>query len=223
MRTWQRILLGGLVLGLVGCGGGGSGSTGLVTSESVVVDDVRSGGTCDAFDDVTYCGSDSPDAIAPGGQSVSVVTTAPTPARTATAAPTANASASPAPPTPTSVAVPTATPTIGGPQATPTPVAPTATATPAPSSVTVVLDGFDDGAACAAAARPLDSAVSWRTAALVPVAASATPTKLPLPTGATPPLDLALVCYDTPPATVPAVLVTLADADPTVVFVLPSP
>ena len=222
MRAWHEILLGALIIGVVACGGGGSGSTGLITSESTVVDDGRETGTCDAFDGVTYCGSDSAAAVAPGGQSVSVVTSAPTPVRTTTPRPTLVATVSPAAPTPTAAGVPTQTPT-SGPQTTATPKGPTPTATPTSASVTVLLDGFDDGAACAAAARPVGSQVAWRTAVLVPVAAPGVPTTFPLPADVSPPLDLALVCYEVPPADLPAELVTLADANPMVVFVLPSP
>lgn len=218
MRAWQGIVLSGFVVGLLSCGGGGSGSTGLITSESTVVGDVRDTGTCDAFDGVSYCGSDSPNAVAPGGERVSVVTSAvptATPAYSPTAAPPTSTSGTL--PTPTSVPQSTATPVAGTPS-------PAPTATPvAPSSVTVLLEGFEAGAACAAASRPAGSDVPWATAALVPVAPAGTPTTFPLPAAVAPPLDVALACFDDPPPTLPAELVTLADADPTVVFVLPSP
>ncbi|MCC6763799.1 MAG: hypothetical protein IT293_03970 [Deltaproteobacteria bacterium] len=235
MRTWQRIVAASLAGVLASCGGG-SGSTGLVTSESVVVDDVRANGTCDEFDGVTYCGSDSPNATAPGGESVSVVTDAPTaaPTPTRTATPAATATSVPGgSPTPTdggSNPSPTATAAAPTPAGTASPVATGAPATPAPTaspaaagSVTVVLDGFDAGAACASAARALGSDAPWRTASLVPVATGGAPTTFPLPGGVPPPVDLALLCWDAPPATVPAEVGTLAEAQPTVVFVLPSP
>jgi len=52
MREWRTILLGALCATLAACGGG-SGSTGLITSEGAVIDDVRSTGTCDTFDRAT--------------------------------------------------------------------------------------------------------------------------------------------------------------------------
>ncbi|MCC6847098.1 MAG: hypothetical protein IT294_01255 [Deltaproteobacteria bacterium] len=228
MRTWQRILVTCLTAGVVACGGG-SGSTGLVTSESVVVDDVRTNGTCDEFDGVTYCGSDSPAATAPGGERASVVTVAPTPTPARTPIRTATPVAAP---TATSGSNGSPTPTDGGAHASSTPAPPTPARTASPAvaptpadgaSVTVVLDGFEAGAACAAAARPLGSDTPWRTARLVPVATGGGPTIFPLPASVPPPLDLALLCWDVPPATVPAEVDTLAAAQPTVVFVLPSP
>jgi hypothetical protein len=235
-RRW--IVAGCLCVMLAGCGGG-SGSTGLATSEDAVIDQVRRDGTCDEFDGTPYCATDSPDATPPGGQSVSIVTavptaaptSAPTPATTGT--PAANGSATPQ-------AAPTSTPSSGGgptpappsatmPEPTATPAEPTATlplptATPPDQGmVTAVVDGFDAGAACATAARPAASDEEWRTATLVPVAGAGAPTTFPLPTGVPAPLDLALLCFTDPPATLPPTLVTLADAAPTVVFVLPSP
>ena len=47
--------------------GHGSGSTGLITSETAIIDDVRRTGTCGEFDGAPYCATDSPNATAPGG------------------------------------------------------------------------------------------------------------------------------------------------------------
>jgi hypothetical protein len=219
MREWRTIVIGALCVMLAACGGG-SGSTGLITSEDAVIDGVRSSGTCDTFDGATYCATDSPDAVAPGGQSVSLVTPGrtpvgtPTPGAAATGTPGGVTSSTPVPPTPTAQS--TAAP------ATATPI-PMPTATPhATRQVTVVVDGFDAGAACATAARTLGSDAVWETAPLVPVA-SGVPTTFLVATDVLAPLDLALLCFDHPPDTLPMMLATLADAEPTVVFVLPSP
>ncbi len=87
--------------------------------------------------------------------------------------------------------------------------------------MTVSLEGFETGAACATAARTAGSDDAWRTGALVPVDDSATPVTFPVASGVVEPLDLALVCFDDAPATLAPELETLADAEPTVVFVLP--
>lgn len=219
--AWLAVLL-------AGCGGGGSGSTGLVTSEVDVIDDVRAGGTCEELDGTPYCATDSPNAVAPGGESVSVVGTAvPTPVRTA-AAPTASAALSPTP-------EPGDTPTGGTGGPTPTPIQtdgaqPTGVRTPSPrpttspgdqSSVRLQVDGFDDGAACATAARAAESEDPWTTAALVPLDPGDSVTVFPLPTSVQSPRDAALLCFDDPPAELAPELETLTDAAPTVVFVLP--
>jgi hypothetical protein len=229
-------VLGFLCVLLASCGGG-SGSTGLITSEDAVIDDVRQTGTCEELDGVTYCATDSPDATAPGGQSVSVDSNGgngPTPVRTPT--PTPRAADGTASPTP--AAGSTSTPAGGG-QSTPTPARtvnpvptrtanPTRTASPAPTAtpgstptVSAVVDGFAPGAACAVAARPAGSTEVWKTADLVTVETDGTTTTFPVPPGIASPLDSALLCFDDPPATLPAELTTLADAAPTVVFVLP--
>lgn len=212
--AWLAVLL-------AGCGGGGSGSTGLVTSEGSVVDDVRSGGTCEEFDGTPYCGTDSPNAVAPGGQSVSIVGTAvPTPVRTASPA----SSATPAPAeTPTGGAGPTPSPArTGGGTRTPPPATPQTSPSPGDQkTVRAQLDGFEDGAACAAAARAAETEDPWKTAALVPLDPPDAVTVFPLPDGVPAPRDQALLCFDDPPAELPAELDTLADASPTVIFVLP--
>lgn len=270
MTEWRRAIvwLACMAVLLAGCGGG-SGSTGLISSEAEVIDEVRRDGTCGEFDGAPYCATDSTDATAPGGQSASIVTVAPpTPVRTPT--PSAQPSASPAGPTetptfdvaPTSTpmgAVPTptaspgaggATPTDGGgnptPQRTHTPMrtatvlntgtpgartatpAAGATSTPTPQStaggatvVVAVIDGFDPGAACSVAARPAASGDSWRTGALVALGPPGQPVAFPIPNVPSP-RDLALICFETPPAALPSELGTLSDANPTVVFVLPS-
>jgi hypothetical protein len=242
MNPRRTLLLWCLGLWLAACGGG-SGSTGLITSEGALIDDVRRTGTCDEFDGAPYCATDSPQATAPGGQSASVVSSGgpPTPVRTATSAasptPGGGATATAANATATAGGAPSPTPvgTPGGssstPQATATPAGgktstpaavPTVTPTPAVRSVTVAVDGFASGAACATAARAAGSEDVWRTAALVAVDDSGAAVSFPLPAGVVDPLDLTLLCFDDPPAAVPPLLATLADANPTVVFVLPS-
>ena len=213
MREWRTILLGALCATLAACGGG-SGSTGLITSEGAVIDDVRSTGTCDTFDGAPYCATDSPDAVAPGGQSVSLVTSAPTPVPTGT---------------PGAGGVTTSTPT-GGVQSTATHAPATASPAPMPTStprdarqVTVVVDGFGAGAACATAARTLGSGAAWETGPLAALAAPGAPTTFVVAVDVPAPLDLALLCFENPPDELAMMLTTLADADPTVVFVLPSP
>lgn len=232
--AWLAVLL-------AGCGGGGgSGSTGLVTSEVDVIDDVRSGGTCEEFDGTPYCGTDSPNAVAPGGQSVSVVGTAvPTPVRTATPAPAATATAalSPTPGpdgTPTGGVGPTSTParTSGLGTRTPPPATPRPSPSPGdPTTVRLQVEGFEEGAACATAARPVasdddeegeeDVENPWITAALVPLDPLNAVLVFPLPTSVKSPRDAALLCFDDPPAELAAELETLTDANPTVVFALP--
>jgi hypothetical protein len=229
---------------VVGCGGGGgSGSTGLVTSESAVIDDVRREGTCGEFDGAPYCATDSPNAVAPGGQSLSLVAVTPTPVLTPTptphetdvpeptATPVASATAGATTPTPTSGIQPsptapvrTATPARSAtPAKTATPKpGPTSTAGGGGASVTAVVNGFDDGAACAAAARPAGSEAVWKTAELVAVDDSGAAVSFPLPSGVTAPADVTLLCFAEAPDEIPAELGTLTDADPTVVFVLPS-
>jgi hypothetical protein len=213
--AWLAVLL-------AGCGGGGSGSTGLITSEVEVIDDVRSGGTCEEFDGTPYCGTDSPNAVAPGGESVSVVGTAvPTPARTGTPA----VGPTPAAATPThGGAGPTPSPqrTAGQASGTPPPTSPKPTSLPGDqTTVRLQVEGFDDGAACATAARSAESEDPWTTAALVPLDPEASVTVFPLPTSVTSPRDAALLCFDDPPAELAPELETLTDAAPTVVFVLP--
>jgi hypothetical protein len=247
MRERRWILAGCLGVVLFGGCGGGSGSTGLVTSEGEVIDHVRETGSCDEFEGAPYCATDSPDATAPGGQSVTIV--GPTP--TAVTTPT------PRVPTPTETPQPTGEPTGVAPSstpaggATPTPGAatpirtktatPVRTVTPTPlrtaskvptpagsatptgaATVTAAVAGFADGSACATAARTLGSEDRWQTAALVPIDDSGGPVTFPLPTAVTPPRDAALLCFSDPPASLPEDLGTLTEADPTVVFVLPS-
>lgn len=240
------------LLGMFGAGcGGGSGSTGLVTSEAEVIDHVRETGTCDEFEGAPYCASDSPNATAPGGQSVRLVGPTPTAVRTPTprfVTPTPVATDEPAPSsTPSSAAEPTGTfapstvARTGTPARTRTPT-PVRTVTPTPlrtsagspgkptatpaggggGSVTAAVDGFDDGAACATAARAAGSEDRWQTAALVALDPSGGAVAFPLPTGVAAPYDLALLCFADPPDSLPDDLGTLTDAGPTVVFVLPS-
>lgn len=229
--AWLAVLL-------AGCGGGGgSGSTGLVTSEVDVIDDVRSGGTCEEFDATPYCATDSPNAVAPGGQSVSVIGTAvPTPVRTASPAPVATAtvalSPTPGPDgTPTAGGAPTSTPAKTSGLGTRTPPPATPRPSPSPGDSTTVrlqVDGFAEGAACATAARPVasdddaeDVESPWTTADLVPLDPPDAVIVFPLPTSVKAPRDTALLCFDDPPAELASELETLTDAAPTVVFVLP--
>ena len=103
------------------------------------------------------------------------------------------------------------------------------TSTPFPSAtpadvqvITAVIDGFEPGAACAVAARPAASEDAWQTGPLVPLGQPGQPVAFPVPTGVPAPRDLVLLCFATPPATLESELTTLSDANPTVVFVLPS-
>ncbi|MEO6026819.1 MAG: hypothetical protein ABIR79_08150 [Candidatus Binatia bacterium] len=247
-------LLGLIGMFVAGCGGG-SGSTGLVTSEVEVIDHVRETGSCDEFEGAPYCASDSPNATAPGGQSVRIVGATPTAVRTPTphfVTPTPAATDEPAPsstpaggPTPTAGSQPSGTlapPTLARTSTpvrtrtatpvrtvTPTPLrtsggsAGKPTATPATGgTVNAAVDGFDDGAACATAARAAGSEDRWQTAALVALDPSGGAVAFPLPAGVAAPYDLALLCFDDPPESLSDDLGTLTDADPTVVFVLPS-
>jgi hypothetical protein len=56
-----------LPLAVIACGG--SGSTGLIVPESALLDEVRREGTCVAAAEVTYCATDSSEAVSSGGQS----------------------------------------------------------------------------------------------------------------------------------------------------------
>ena len=97
------------------------------------------------------------------------------------------------------------------------------TATPAAGkTVTALVDGFGPDAACASAARAAGSEDRWQTAALVPLVPPGRPVTFPLPSGVASPADAALLCFEDPPESLPADLGTLTDADPTVVFVLPT-
>ncbi len=98
----RRVIVAGIVLaGLLAACGGGSGSTGLITPEQALIDDVRQTGTCGELDGTPYCATDSPNAGAPGGQRASVLTPVPSPQPTSTAGETPGAGA------------PTATPAAG--------------------------------------------------------------------------------------------------------------
>ncbi len=210
----RRIIFGvGMVMLLAGCGGG-SGSTGLITSEGALIDDVRDTGTCSDFDGAPYCATDSPDAVAPGGQSAVVEPSAaaPTPTPIATAASTA---------TPAGGSTPTPVPSLAAPTAT---AIPSASPTPSagdPRTVTVAVQGFEAGAACAVAVRPAGSDDAWRTGALTTVDPAGARVTFPVPSGVAEPVETTLVCFADPPTELPATLTTLAAAEPTVVFVLP--
>lgn len=256
-RRWTVVgclgVLGLLGMLVAGCGGG-SGSTGLVTSEGEVIDHVRDTGSCAEFEGAPYCASDSPNATAPGGQSVRIVGPTPTAVRTPTpqfVTPTPEATEEPSPSS-TAAGAPTSTPGsqpsgtfAPTPVRTSTPVrtrtaTPVRTVTPTPlrtsggspgkptatpatgGTVNAAVDGFDEGAACATAARAAGSEDRWQTAALVALDPSGSAVAFPLPAAIAAPYDLALLCFADPPESLPEDLGTLTDADPTVVFVLPS-
>jgi hypothetical protein len=206
---------------------GGSGSTGLIAPENALLAEVRRDGTCvSAEDSVTYCATDSPDAIGPGGASadgpledgggIATATpgaAAPTPSPAGSAAPTATApDASPSPP-------PVATPT-----AQPTPCPPGSGSCPGAGDLQFVVRGFPEGAACALAARPAGSTGAWSTGPFVPAGGTEVTITPPLPADVTSGLvEVALLCFETPPPELPSHLETLAEAGPDVVFVPAEP
>src|SRR5690242_4977734 len=105
MSMGTRALAALLAAGLAACGG--SGSTGLVSPEGALLQQARNEGTCvTSTEMVTYCATDSPQAVSPDGASASgplprpVATTtaggpAPTPTFAGSASPTAATSATP--------------------------------------------------------------------------------------------------------------------------------
>jgi hypothetical protein len=208
----RRMLALGWAMVLLAACGGGSGSTGLITSEGALLDQVRRDGTCAELDGAAFCATDSPHAIAPGGQRASVLVVTPTPLASPTApplaSPTAQATNGGASPTPAPAI--TATP-LSGP-----------TASPSPSggqTVSVVVDGFGPDAACAVAARTAGQDGGWRTGPLV----EADGIVFPLPAGVAEPSEIVLLCFAPAPLALKPEIERLADATPTVVFVLPSP
>ena len=225
MRTTLRTITATMLLALAaGCGG--SGSTGLVEPE--ILDEVRRDGTCvTSHESVTYCATDSPDAVAPGGASAEGPLdnngANPTPARTATPGP-GGVTPSPAPSAQPTAAGPSGTPTPGGAGPTPTAFVPTAapTSTPTPAvtpSLQFVVRGLPEGAACALAARADGSDAPWLIGALVPAGGAEETVDAPLPGGApSGALEVALLCYETRPDALPTDVADLADASPDVVF-----
>jgi hypothetical protein len=67
MREWLRSIVLGAATALCACGG--SGSTGLISPESFVLEAVRRDGTCIESAGISYCATDSDRAVAPDGQS----------------------------------------------------------------------------------------------------------------------------------------------------------
>ena len=67
VAPWRVSLFMLFASGLAACGG--SGSTGLILPESAYLETVRREGSCLTADAVTYCATDSPEAITPDGQS----------------------------------------------------------------------------------------------------------------------------------------------------------
>jgi hypothetical protein len=67
MREWLRHVALAAVAALCACGG--SGSTGLILPESALLAEVRRDGTCIEADGISYCATDSEQAVSPDGQS----------------------------------------------------------------------------------------------------------------------------------------------------------
>jgi hypothetical protein len=65
MREWLRHIA--LAAALCACGG--SGSTGLILPESALLAEVRRDGTCIESEGISYCATDSEQAVSPDGQS----------------------------------------------------------------------------------------------------------------------------------------------------------
>jgi hypothetical protein len=209
-----------LVALLAACGG--SGSTGLVSPEGALLREVRRDGTCVTAEEmVTYCATDSPDAVSPDGASASgpfdAGASAPTStpggaAATPSAQPTGtsgtpsvHATASPAPEA-------SATPSV---QATPC----QAGACPAPVELRFVVRGLPDGAACALAARAAGTTSAWSTGPLVAAGGATTTIEPALPGDVGPGLvEIALLCFEEAPVSLPSALETLAAAGPDIVF-----
>jgi hypothetical protein len=212
MKTqgWMAVVLAAL---MAACGGG-SGSTGLVSSEGAVLHEVRRDGTCVTTDAmVTYCATDSPQAVSPGGASASgpahsnVVPTA-----TSAASPTPTVAATGAEATPTTA--PGSTPS---PQT--TPCRRGDLPCPAPLVVQFTVRGLPAGAACALSARAANSADPWSTGSLAPSGGALTEVDLPVPDDVGPGfVEIALLCFEDPPTSLPDQLETLAAGEPDVVF-----
>ncbi|HEY2388430.1 MAG TPA: hypothetical protein VGK30_15855 [Candidatus Binatia bacterium] len=208
MRIRRRLTAWLGVLVLAAACGGGSGSTGLIELEGATIDHVRQTGSCAETGGTAFCATNSSDATAPGGQSASVVsaTTTPTPSGAPTPTPLSTGGESTASPVatsaPTDVPIPTESPT------------------PVPT-IQVLVEGFGPDAACAVAGRTSGSDDAWRTGPLAELAPGGpTVFTLPSPVPASP--ELVLLCFDPSPGSLAAEIPVLSEADPTVVFVLPS-
>jgi len=210
--TWQHRSMVAVLALVAACGG--SGSTGLISPENAVLDEVRRDGTCVTSDAmVTYCATD---AVSPTGASASGPLAGP--------APTATPNAAGPTPSPGSVPTPAASPTAAatfGPTAQPTPCG---AACPGGTVLEFVVHGLPEGAACALAARPAGSDGGWSTGNLA-AAGGATMTIAPaLPSDVgSGDVEIALLCFDERPDALPASITTLSETDPDVVFVPAQP
>lgn len=213
MNERHRVIALVSVLGLAVACGGGSGSTGLIDAEGVLIDHVRQTGTCaESKAGTAFCATNSPNATAPGGQRARVVAGTPSPQATPTAI--ASVGATPTPVATGGESSPTPT---GAPSAAPTP---TASPSPEPRTVQVVVEGFGPDAACAVAARAAGSDGAWRTGPLATVDEGTDPITFTIPPDVAEPSELVLLCF-APARALPAEIATLTETDPTVVFVLP--
>lgn len=202
---------------------GGSGSTGLVSPEGALLREVRRDGTCVTSEEmVIYCATGSPDAVSPDGVSAAGPFDAGAPPPTSTpgggAAPTPTAQTTGTSGTPSAqvtaspAAEASATPSV---QATPCP----AGACPASVELRFVVRGLPDGAACALAARAAGTTTAWSTGALVAAGGATTTIEASLPGDVGPGLvEIALLCFEEAPISLPPALATLAAAHPDVVF-----
>jgi hypothetical protein len=215
---------------LVGCGG--SGSTGLISPENALLEDVRREDSCVTIEEgLTYCATSAPEAVAPNGASAlgpfpsgdgGAPTATPTPSGPQ-ATPLDMATSTPAAGAPTLSPTPAPGETVPRPE--PTPCVP-AVSGACPDGIFLAFDvfGFPAGAACALAARAPDDQAPWATAALVPAGGVQTSLVLPLPEVEDAAIvEIALLCYETAPVDLPDEVVTLAEAGPDVVFVPDAP
>jgi len=82
------------------------------------------------------------------------------------------------------------------------------------------VSGLPEGAACAIAARPAGDDGPWSTGALVVLGATSTSTAFPLPSDlGNGEVEIVLLCFESPPAALPATLESLLDAGADVAFV----
>ena len=91
-------------------------------------------------------------------------------------------------------------------------------------SLEFVVRGLPDGAECAPAARLFGTDDEWTTGDLVAAGGSGAVVAVSLPSTVGPGLvEVALLCFEEPPAALPAQLPTLSAAAPDVVFVPAEP